>query len=68
MAEFVGARRLALAFGTAALLVGAIVLPASAGTVTAQITAGGLTASVGDLSFPASPTTMPRRTSPARWS
>jgi methyl coenzyme M reductase alpha subunit len=51
MPQFVGARRLAMAFGTAALLVGAIAMPASAGTVTAQITAGGLTASVADLNF-----------------
>lgn len=52
MHDFVGARRLALALGTATLLVGVIAIPASAGTVTAQITAGGLTASVADLSFP----------------
>jgi hypothetical protein len=50
--DFVGARRLALALGTATLLVGAIASPASAGTVTAQITGGGLTASVADLNFP----------------
>jgi hypothetical protein len=52
MLDIVGARRLAFAFVTAALLVGAIAIPASAGTVTAQITAGGLTASVADLNFP----------------
>jgi len=48
-----GARRLTLGLGAAALLVGAIAAPvAAAGTVTQQITAGGLTASVSDLNLP----------------
>jgi hypothetical protein len=47
-----GARRLASAFGAATLLVGAISIPAFAGTVTLEITAGGLTASVSDLDLP----------------
>ena len=54
MHTIVGARRLTSALGAAALLVGAITVPAFAGTVTAQITAGGLSVSVSDLAFPSS--------------
>jgi hypothetical protein len=54
MHDILRARRLASALGAAALLVGAIAIPASAGSVTAQITGGGLSASVADLSFPSS--------------
>lgn len=52
MYDILRARRVASAVGAAALLVGAIIIPANAGTVTAQITAGGLSASVSDLIFP----------------
>jgi len=52
MQKILRARRTALAIGAAALLVGAISIPAYAGTVVASITAGGLSASVSDLTFP----------------
>jgi hypothetical protein len=46
------ARRLVSGLGAAALLIGVVAGPASAGTVTQVVTAGGLTASVADLSLP----------------
>jgi putative surface cell wall-binding protein len=46
--------RLTMGLGMAALLVGIPAGPAFAGTVTAEITAGGLTVSVSDLVFPPS--------------
>jgi hypothetical protein len=44
-------RRVALGLGAGALLVGSLAGPALAGTVTQQVTGGGLTASVSDLTL-----------------
>ena len=47
-------RRVALAFGAGALVFGTLAGPAFAGTVTQQITGGGLSASVADLALTSS--------------
>lgn len=44
-------RRMAFGFSAGALLLGTLVVPATAASVTQQITAGGLTASVADLTL-----------------